>query len=224
MRQGGGGAGAAGALTPAGERQLRPQCWVSRHAPSLRSHPLRGCVLRRCPTQSDLGLNIREAHAFNTSDGFSLDVFVVDQFQTEVRAACQRLGHANDMRHSCTHSTDLPPLPSCTRTPAAGRQPGAAAGPAASADAAASIAGAAAQPDTPPAASAADPPAALTPPGRPLVRGAPAPGSASPAAASGVGPPARGPLAQPGPLRAAAAGGRPCARRWCCSDRGRHTG
>jgi hypothetical protein len=27
--------------------------------------------------QSDLGLNIREAHAFNTSDGFSLDVFVV---------------------------------------------------------------------------------------------------------------------------------------------------
>ena len=29
--------------------------------------------------QSDLGLNIREAHAFNTNDGFSLDVFVVDQ-------------------------------------------------------------------------------------------------------------------------------------------------
>lgn len=28
----------------------------------------------------DLGLNIREAHAFNTNDGFSLDVFVVDQW------------------------------------------------------------------------------------------------------------------------------------------------
>lgn len=31
-------------------------------------------VLRRWPA----GLNIREAHAFNTADGFSLDVFVVD--------------------------------------------------------------------------------------------------------------------------------------------------
>ncbi|KXZ52483.1 hypothetical protein GPECTOR_9g527 [Gonium pectorale] len=28
----------------------------------------------------DLGLNIREAHAFNTNDSFSLDVFVVDQW------------------------------------------------------------------------------------------------------------------------------------------------
>lgn len=32
---------------------------------------------------SDLGLNIREAHAFNTTDRFSLDVFVVDQFQQQ---------------------------------------------------------------------------------------------------------------------------------------------
>ncbi|PNH05660.1 hypothetical protein TSOC_008067 [Tetrabaena socialis] len=32
----------------------------------------------------DLGLNIREAHAFNTNDGFSLDVFVVDQWQPQV--------------------------------------------------------------------------------------------------------------------------------------------
>ncbi|GLC45485.1 hypothetical protein PLESTM_001740800 [Pleodorina starrii] len=31
----------------------------------------------------DLGLNIREAHAFNTNDGFSLDVFVVDQWQAQ---------------------------------------------------------------------------------------------------------------------------------------------
>jgi hypothetical protein len=28
--------------------------------------------------QGDLGLNICEAHAFNTSDRFSLDIFVVD--------------------------------------------------------------------------------------------------------------------------------------------------
>ena len=35
--------------------------------------------------QSDLGLNIREAHAFNTNDKFSLDVFVVDQWQPQVR-------------------------------------------------------------------------------------------------------------------------------------------
>ncbi|KAG2485771.1 hypothetical protein HYH03_015484 [Edaphochlamys debaryana] len=31
----------------------------------------------------DLGLNIREAHAFNTNDNFSLDVFVVDQWQPQ---------------------------------------------------------------------------------------------------------------------------------------------
>jgi serine/threonine-protein kinase TNNI3K len=36
-------------------------------------------------TQSDLGLNIREAHAFNTTDRFSMDVFVVDVLQLEVR-------------------------------------------------------------------------------------------------------------------------------------------
>ena len=36
-------------------------------------------------SQSDLSLNIREAHAFNTNDGFSLDVFVVDQIADQVR-------------------------------------------------------------------------------------------------------------------------------------------
>ncbi len=35
--------------------------------------------------QGDLGLNIREAHVFNTTDGFALDVFVVDGW-TEVRS------------------------------------------------------------------------------------------------------------------------------------------
>lgn len=32
----------------------------------------------------DLGLNIQEAHAFSTADGFSLDVFVVDGWSQEV--------------------------------------------------------------------------------------------------------------------------------------------
>lgn len=32
---------------------------------------------------SDIGLNIREAHVFSTTDGFSLDVFVVDGWQEE---------------------------------------------------------------------------------------------------------------------------------------------
>ncbi|KAG7032862.1 Serine/threonine-protein kinase STY8 [Cucurbita argyrosperma subsp. argyrosperma] len=35
---------------------------------------------------SDIGLNIREAHVFSTSDGYSLDVFVVDGWPAEVTA------------------------------------------------------------------------------------------------------------------------------------------
>lgn len=35
--------------------------------------------------QGDLGLNIREAHVFNTTDAFALDVFVVDGWNNEVR-------------------------------------------------------------------------------------------------------------------------------------------
>nr|CAD1829768.1 unnamed protein product [Ananas comosus var. bracteatus] len=34
---------------------------------------------------SDIGLNIREAHVFSTTDGYSLDVFVVDGWPIEVR-------------------------------------------------------------------------------------------------------------------------------------------
>ena len=34
--------------------------------------------------QGDLGLNIREAHVFNTTDGFALDVFVVDGWNSDV--------------------------------------------------------------------------------------------------------------------------------------------
>lgn len=33
---------------------------------------------------SEIGLNIQEAHAFSTTDGFSLDVFVVDGWIIEV--------------------------------------------------------------------------------------------------------------------------------------------
>lgn len=33
---------------------------------------------------SDVGLNIREAHVFSTTDGYSLDVFVVDGWHSEV--------------------------------------------------------------------------------------------------------------------------------------------
>lgn len=36
--------------------------------------------------QGDLGLNIREAHVFNTTDGFALDVFVVDGWNNDVSA------------------------------------------------------------------------------------------------------------------------------------------
>lgn len=33
---------------------------------------------------ADIGLNIQEAHAFSTVDGYSLDVFVVDGWPYEV--------------------------------------------------------------------------------------------------------------------------------------------
>ena len=33
---------------------------------------------------ADVGLNIREAHVFSTTDGYSLDVFVVDGWPSEV--------------------------------------------------------------------------------------------------------------------------------------------
>lgn len=36
---------------------------------------------------ADIGLNIQEAHAFSTSDGYSLDVFVVDSLSSEVESS-----------------------------------------------------------------------------------------------------------------------------------------
>lgn len=41
-------------------------------------------VLQLSALLSELGLNIREAHVFSTIDGFCLDVFVVDGWETEV--------------------------------------------------------------------------------------------------------------------------------------------
>ena len=45
------------------------------------------------PAQGNLNLNICEAHAFNTSDKFTLDVFVVNGWSGEVRwdTACTAL-------------------------------------------------------------------------------------------------------------------------------------
>jgi hypothetical protein len=37
---------------------------------------------------AELGLNIQEAHAFSTTDGYSLDVFVVDGWPYEVLFPC----------------------------------------------------------------------------------------------------------------------------------------
>ena len=40
-------------------------------------------MMKRALMQGDLGLNICEAHAFNTSDRFSLDIFVVDGWKAD---------------------------------------------------------------------------------------------------------------------------------------------
>ena len=45
---------------------------------------VRAVVLQLSALLSAVGLNIREAHVFSTADGFSLDVFVVDGWDTEV--------------------------------------------------------------------------------------------------------------------------------------------
>jgi hypothetical protein len=45
------------------------------------------CLCLCCVLQGDLGLNIREAHVFNTTDAFALDVFVVDGWNSDVSSA-----------------------------------------------------------------------------------------------------------------------------------------
>ena len=42
---------------------------------------------------SDIGLNIREAHVFSTTDGYSLDVFVVDGWHEKVGFLFKRYEH-----------------------------------------------------------------------------------------------------------------------------------
>ena len=60
--------------------------------------------------QGDLNLNICEAHAFNTKDKFSLDVFVVNGWRGEVRSCTQQAGHSRqelpcqECRARCTSS------------------------------------------------------------------------------------------------------------------------
>ncbi|KIY96202.1 Serine/threonine-protein kinase HT1 [Monoraphidium neglectum] len=46
---------------------------------------------RLSDAMGDLGLNIREAHVFNTTDGFALDVFVVDGWSAEVGESLEEL-------------------------------------------------------------------------------------------------------------------------------------
>ncbi|GLU16549.1 hypothetical protein SLE2022_329800 [Rubroshorea leprosula] len=69
---------------------------------------------------SDIGLNIREAHVFSTTDGYSLDVFVVDgwdseetdRFDEEMRNAVARSeGSWSGSSHSCS-ATDAALAPS----------------------------------------------------------------------------------------------------------------
>lgn len=54
-------------------------------------------------SQGDLNLNICEAHAFNTQDRFSLDVFVVNEWKGEVRhcrVSCVCAMHAEQIWHT----------------------------------------------------------------------------------------------------------------------------
>jgi hypothetical protein len=66
---------------------------------SLQMHSLQEHISHHV-LQGDLGLNIREAHAFNTNDGYSLDVFVVDGWQ-----GVRRVQYGNQLQHSSAHWT-----------------------------------------------------------------------------------------------------------------------
>jgi UTP:GlnB (protein PII) uridylyltransferase len=49
----------------------------------------------------ELGLNIQEAHAFSTNDGYSLDVFVVVGWHDEVFTISWRSGYHFSMNKFC---------------------------------------------------------------------------------------------------------------------------
>jgi UTP:GlnB (protein PII) uridylyltransferase len=50
----------------------------------VQNNPDSAVLVQLSALLADVGLNIREAHVFSTTDGFSLDVFVVDGWATEV--------------------------------------------------------------------------------------------------------------------------------------------
>jgi UTP:GlnB (protein PII) uridylyltransferase len=57
----------------------------------------------------ELGLNIQEAHAFSTNDGYSLDVFVVVGWHDEetedlVEAVQKEIGRIEEVKHRLIHS------------------------------------------------------------------------------------------------------------------------
>ncbi len=73
---------------PSSVSQVRVEIYasLSHGALSFRSElNLDGIIgLQLSALLADVGLNIREAHVFSTVDGYSLDVFVVDGWPTEV--------------------------------------------------------------------------------------------------------------------------------------------
>jgi UTP:GlnB (protein PII) uridylyltransferase len=50
----------------------------------VQNNPDSAVLVQLSALLADVGLNIREAHVFSTTDGFSLDVFVVEGWATEV--------------------------------------------------------------------------------------------------------------------------------------------
>ncbi|EFJ44386.1 hypothetical protein VOLCADRAFT_64912 [Volvox carteri f. nagariensis] len=71
----------------------------------------------------DLGLNIREAHAFNTNDGFSLDVFVVDQWQPQQLARLRFVCLSSKHQPSCRCAPQQRHARVCSGGGAAGPRP-----------------------------------------------------------------------------------------------------
>ncbi|KAM3758768.1 hypothetical protein ACB098_01G070200 [Castanea mollissima] len=65
---------------------------------------------------SEIGLNIQEAHAFSTIDGYSLDVFVVDSF------ALEETEQLRNMLLKKIPRIEKQPLLTCRSVPSAGKQ------------------------------------------------------------------------------------------------------
>ncbi|CAI7932257.1 unnamed protein product [Closterium sp. NIES-54] len=81
----GGGHGAAGAMDDDRPTSLSaPYHNVPMHEVTFSTFDRPKLLSQLSAVLADAGLNIREAHVFSTSDGLSLDVFVVDGWPTEV--------------------------------------------------------------------------------------------------------------------------------------------